>query len=91
MDTLEQGSGKLFTDPSSIAARADFQQKSRAMTDKVTTVSDAVDRLLGDGDYLAIGGFGGEGAEVKPGSRGVVGRHGRGNGVHGVAYRVEKA
>ena len=41
MDTLEQGSGKLFTDPSSIAARADFQQKSRAMTDKVTTVSDA--------------------------------------------------
>ena len=60
MDTLEQGSGKLFTDPSSIAARADFQQKSRAMTDKVTTVSDAVDRLLGDGDYLAIGGFGGD-------------------------------
>ena len=60
MDTLEQGSGKLFTDPSSIAARADFLQKSRAMTDKVTTVSDAVDRLLGDGDYLAIGGFGGD-------------------------------
>ena len=60
MDTLEQGSGKLFTAPSSIAARADFQQKSRAMTDKVTTVSDAVDRLLGDGDYLAIGGFGGD-------------------------------
>ena len=48
MDTLDQGSGKLFTDPSSIAARADFQQKSRAMTDKVTTVSDAVGRLLGD-------------------------------------------
>ena len=60
MDTLEQGSGKLFTDPSSIAARADFRQKSRAMTEKVTTVSDAVDRLLGDGDYLAIGGFGGD-------------------------------
>ncbi|GIS59666.1 MAG: hypothetical protein CM1200mP2_18910 [Planctomycetaceae bacterium] len=38
----------------------DFQQKSRAMTDKVTTVSDAVGRLLGDGDYLAIGGFGGD-------------------------------
>ena len=39
MDTLEQGSGKLFTDPSSIAARAGFRQKSRAMTEKVTSVA----------------------------------------------------
>ena len=28
------------------------------MTDKVTTVADAVARLVNDGDYLAIGGFG---------------------------------
>ena len=60
MDTREQGSGKLFTDPSTIAARADFRQKSRAMTDKVMSVSDAVGQLLSDGDYLAIGGFGGD-------------------------------
>ena len=60
MDTLEQGSGKLFTDPSTIAARADFRQKSRAMTDKVMPVADAVRELLSDGDYLAIGGFGGD-------------------------------
>ncbi|MFP6703477.1 MAG: CoA-transferase [Planctomycetaceae bacterium] len=60
MNTLEHGTGQLFTDPSSIAARAVFQEKSRAMTDKVTSVTEAVSRLLSDGDYLAIGGFGGD-------------------------------
>ena len=60
MDTLEHGSGRLFTDPSSIAARALFQQMSRAMTDKVMSVTEAVSTLLCDGDYLAIGGFGGD-------------------------------
>ena len=60
MDTLEQGSGTLFSDPSSLAAREYFKQKSRAMTDKVTSVADAVSRLVSDGDYLAVGGFGGD-------------------------------
>src|SRR6478752_5981928 len=32
----------------------------RAMTDKLTTVADAVAHLVHDGDYLAIGGFGGD-------------------------------
>src|SRR5207245_10009907 len=32
--------------------------KLRALTDKLTTVADAVARLVNDGDYLAIGGFG---------------------------------
>ncbi len=50
--------GELFTDPSADAARAYFAGKPRALTDKVTTVADAVSRLVQDGDYLAIGGFG---------------------------------
>jgi glutaconate CoA-transferase, subunit A len=50
--------GELFTDPSADAARAFFAAKPRALTDKVTTVAEAVSRLVQDGDYLAIGGFG---------------------------------
>jgi glutaconate CoA-transferase subunit A len=50
--------GELFTDPSANAARAFFATKPRALTDKLTTVAEAVARLVQDGDYLAIGGFG---------------------------------
>lgn len=50
--------GRLFTDPSANNAREAFAAKPRALTDKLTTVSDAVGRLVHDGDYLAIGGFG---------------------------------
>jgi glutaconate CoA-transferase subunit A len=55
---MEQSTGTLFTDPSANEARAAFAAKSRALTDKLTTVSEAVGRLVSDGDYLAIGGFG---------------------------------
>lgn len=48
----------LCTDPSADAARAFFADKPRGLIDKVTTVADAVARLVHDGDYLAIGGFG---------------------------------
>jgi glutaconate CoA-transferase subunit A len=58
MDILFQGDGKLFTDPSANQARAFFAGKPRSLIDKVTTVADAVARLIADGDYLAIGGFG---------------------------------
>lgn len=58
MNPLDRGLGPLFTDPSTDAARAAFRSKSRARVDKVTTISDAVARLIHDGDYLAIGGFG---------------------------------
>src|SRR5207244_8102620 len=58
MNILSQGDGPLFTDPSANRAREFFAQKSRALTDKVITVADAVGRLVRDGDYLAIGGFG---------------------------------
>src|SRR5207237_356031 len=38
--------------------REAFAAKPRAPTDKRTTVADAVARLVHDGDYLALGGFG---------------------------------
>jgi glutaconate CoA-transferase subunit A len=53
-----QGAGQLFSDPSANRARAAFAAKPRALTDKLTSVADAVSRLVHNGDYLAIGGFG---------------------------------
>lgn len=50
--------GPLFTDPSADAARAAFAAKPRGLVDKRSTVADAVRRLVRDGDYLGIGGFG---------------------------------
>lgn len=58
MHDLPPGDGRLFSDPSANQARAFFATKPRALTDKLTTVADAVARLVHDGDYLAIGGFG---------------------------------
>jgi glutaconate CoA-transferase subunit A len=58
MQPLRQGEGPLFADPSAENARAFFAQKPRALTDKVTTVAEAVRCLVCDRDYLAIGGFG---------------------------------
>src|SRR5262245_38065042 len=60
METLSQGTGPLYTDPSADRAREYFASKPRALTDKVTTVAGAVARLVTDGAYLAIGGFGGD-------------------------------
>ena len=48
----------FFADPHPDHARAAFREKSRALVNKVATVADAVARLVVDGDYLAIGGFG---------------------------------
>jgi glutaconate CoA-transferase subunit A len=56
--SLPRGEGALFSDPSADHARAFFAARSRAREDKLTTVADAVRRLVHDGDYLAIGGFG---------------------------------
>jgi glutaconate CoA-transferase subunit A len=59
MSTPLQGDGALFTDPSAERARQFFATKPRALTSKLTSVHEAVARLIQDGDYLAIGGFGG--------------------------------
>jgi glutaconate CoA-transferase subunit A len=58
MNPLPQGTGALFSDPSANHAREAFAAKPRALVDKLATVSDAVARLIHNGDYLAIGGFG---------------------------------
>jgi glutaconate CoA-transferase subunit A len=50
--------GPLYTDPSANNAREVFAKKPRALVDKVTSVKDAVARLVHDGAYLAVGGFG---------------------------------
>ena len=52
MDSLPQGEGPLFTDPSADRAREWFAGKPRALTDKLTTVAEAVARLVHDGAYL---------------------------------------
>lgn len=56
--SLPSGSGPLFTVPNADTAREAFRQKPRGMTDKVTTVAEAVRTLVNDGDYIASGGFG---------------------------------
>lgn len=58
MEPLREGIGPLLCDPSANRLREALREKPRALADKVTTVADAVARLVRDNDYLAIGGFG---------------------------------
>ncbi|MBM4072748.1 MAG: CoA transferase subunit A [Planctomycetes bacterium] len=60
------GDGSLFTDPSANRAREHFAHKPRALTDKLMTVADAVARLVQDGDYVAVGGFGADRIPTAP-------------------------
>ncbi|MBM3996028.1 MAG: CoA transferase subunit A [Planctomycetes bacterium] len=55
---LRNGDGPLYADPSANRAREFFHTKPRSMTDKLMSVKDAVARLIKDGEYLAVGGFG---------------------------------
>ncbi|MBW2595087.1 MAG: CoA transferase subunit A, partial [Deltaproteobacteria bacterium] len=58
MVVLEEGKGRLFTDPDPDKARAFFRKKSRKMENKLMSLKKAVEKFVHDGDYLAIGGFG---------------------------------
>lgn len=58
MDVLDQGIGKIFTDPDADKARAFFRQKNRKLESKLMTVKQAVEKFVKDGDYLTLGGFG---------------------------------
>jgi glutaconate CoA-transferase subunit A len=58
VDVLEQGIGKIFTDPDADKARAFFRHKNRKLESKLTTVKEAVEKFVKDGDYLTLGGFG---------------------------------
>ena len=56
---LHKGLGKLFCSPNVDDMRAFFKGKDKSMKNKLTTVSEAVQAFINDGDYVAIGGFGG--------------------------------
>jgi len=58
VDVLDQGIGKIFTDPDADKARAFFRHKSRRLESKLMTVKEAVEKFVKDGDYLTLGGFG---------------------------------
>ena len=60
VDSPEEGAGPLFTSPDCDQSREVFRTKLTSLTDKVMSVSEAVERFVGDGDYLASGGFGGD-------------------------------
>ena len=53
MGSTAEGGKPLFMDPDPWRARDAFRDKAKGRRDKVTTVADAVDRLVSDGDYLA--------------------------------------
>lgn len=59
MNILKKGGGPLFMDPDPDLARKHFQNKTKAMVNKKTTVKEAVQKYITDGTYIAIGGFGG--------------------------------
>ena len=67
MNSLSRGDGPLFADPSANKAREFFATKPRALVDKLTTVKEAVARLVQDGDYLANGGGNAIAAEAADG------------------------
>jgi glutaconate CoA-transferase subunit A len=50
--------GTLFSPPDVEGARQFFAEKSRVLTSKLMSVSEAVTQLIHDGDYLGSGGFG---------------------------------
>lgn len=56
---LKKGIGELFTSPNADDMRAFFKDKSKQMKNKLTTVPEAIDKYVNNGDYIAIGGFGG--------------------------------
>ncbi|MDD2671900.1 MAG: hypothetical protein PHW43_05780, partial [Syntrophales bacterium] len=58
MNVIDQGVGKIFTDPDADKVREFFRKKSRKLESKVMSVKEAVTKFVKDGDYLCIGGFG---------------------------------
>jgi glutaconate CoA-transferase subunit A len=66
MRDLPSGEAPLYADPSADHARAFFARKDHALVDKRMSVAEAVRRFVHDGDYLAIGGFGGDRLPTAP-------------------------
>ncbi len=58
-EELNKGIGELFTSSNPDEMRSFFRGKNKQMKNKLTSVSEAIETHVKDGDYLAIGGFGG--------------------------------
>lgn len=58
LEMFANGEGPLFMDADAEKAREFFRHKNRALVNKLMPVSEAVEQLIHDGDYLGIGGFG---------------------------------
>ncbi len=58
-ENLKKGTGELFTNVDPDKMRAFVREKNKKMLSKITTVKEAVEKFVSDGDYVAAGGFGG--------------------------------
>jgi len=58
-DILKEGVGEVYASPHCDDMRAFFRNKKKVLENKLTTVKEAVEKYVNDGDYLAVGGFGG--------------------------------
>jgi glutaconate CoA-transferase subunit A len=58
VDVIDQGCGKIFTDPDADKAREFFRTKNRKLESKLMSVKEAVEKYVHDGEYLTLGGFG---------------------------------
>ena len=56
---LRSGRGEIFTSIDPDEMRSFFRKKGKQLKNKVTTVTDAIGEYVHDGDYIAVGGFGG--------------------------------
>ena len=59
MSNLLSGKGEIFTEMDSDSLRNHFRNKNKKLVSKETTVKEAVEKYIHDGDYISIGGFGG--------------------------------
>jgi len=64
MNVIGAGRSELYTDPDPDHARAFFHQKTKKMVNKVMPLAKAVEMFVHDGDYLSLGGFGGNRAPI---------------------------
>ena len=56
---LKQGVGQVLTAVDMDTARDFFRKKNKKLESKITTVKEAISKYVEDGDYVAVGGFGG--------------------------------
>ena len=56
---LKQGLGEVFTSVDVDDAREFFRKKNKRQESKITTVKQAITDYVKDGDYVGVGGFGG--------------------------------